>query len=86
MSKISIDKNMANLTEETIGDEKLRKFLEPYGKLSEISAIKSRQGTKLAKPGYFLSLFSNSSVEDKKFIEICKKHNILVQFDIFSEF
>lgn len=75
-----------NITKEGTENEKLIKFLEPYGKLSEIPPIKDKQGSKLAKSGYFLSLFSNSSVEDTKFIEVCKKNGVVIQFDIFSEF
>lgn len=65
--------------------EELIKYLEKYGKLDVCKPIKSKQGSKLAKESYFLSLFTNSSLEDDKFIKICKANNVILQLDIFQD-
>lgn len=66
-------------------DDKLIKYLEGFGKVEVIKPIKNFQGKKIAKDSYFLSLSTNSSLEDKTFLDICKKNNVILQLDVFQE-
>ena len=74
-----------NITSENTDNSKLIKYLEQYGKVDICKPIKSRQGSKLAKESYFLSLFTNSSLEDSKFIKVCRENNVILQLDVFQD-
>lgn len=70
----------------THDETNLETYLSKYGKVEEIKPIKSSQGKKVAKKGYFISLYTNSSLEDSKFVEYCRKNQVIIQLDIFSEY
>lgn len=76
---------MSNITaEQGKSEQDVIKYLEKYGKVDVCKPIKAKQGSKLAKESYFLSLFTNSSLEDSKFVNFCRLNNVILQLDIFQ--
>lgn len=79
---------MVNITKEAdeiLTEEDISRFLKSYGSVEIYKPIKDKQGKKSAKENYAVFLYSNSSLEDKKFIEFCKKNRVMINLDISSE-
>lgn len=77
-----------NLTSESKSQDKaeIEEYLSKFGKLSVCKPIKDRQGNKLAKESYFLSLNYNSSLEDSKFVKFAKDNNVIIQLNIYGDY
>ena len=70
--------------EQEMSEKDIIKYLEKFGQVEILKPIKNSQGKKIARATYLVSLFMNSDVEDKKFIDFCAKHQAICQFDLFN--
>ena len=74
-----------NITsEQELDIKELEHYLRPFGVLEQIKPIKMTKVAKNSKPSLILSLYSNSSLKDEKFVKYCTVHNIVLQMNLFE--